>query len=143
MLRRINQALPGLLLGIVFYGLALWLVGIWFVGDRIQYTVGLWIGVALAAGMTVNMAIVILDTVEAMEENRSSRKPLLYAVVRYVVLVAAFLAVWYLKIGNVIAMFAGVMGLKIAAYLQPFTHKFSVALQGRSLHGRRIKNKKI
>ena len=51
MLRRINQALPGLLLGIVFYGLALWLVGIWFVGDRIQYTVGLWIGVALAAGM--------------------------------------------------------------------------------------------
>ncbi len=143
MLRRINQALPGLLLGIVFYGLALWLVGIWFVGDRIQYTVGLWIGVALAAGMAVNMAIVILDTVEAMEENRSSRKPLLYAVVRYVVLVAAFLAVWYLKIGNVIAMFAGVMGLKIAAYLQPFTHKFIVALQGRTLHGRRIKNKKI
>ena len=143
MLRRINQALPGLLLGIVFYGLALWLVGIWFVGDRIQYTVGLWIGVALAAGMAVNMAIVILDTVEAMEENRSSRKPLLYAVVRYVVLVAAFLAVWYLKIGNVIAMFAGVMGLKTAAYLQPFTHKFIVALQGRSLHGRRIKNKKI
>ena len=119
MLRRINQALPGLLLGIVFYGLALWLVGIWFVGNRIQYTVGLWIGVALAAGMAVNMAIVILDTVEAMEENRSSRKPLLYAVVRYVVLVAAFLAVWYLKIGNVIAMFAGVMGLKIAAYLHP------------------------
>ena len=127
-------------MGIVFYGLALWLVGIWFVGNRIQYTVGLWIGVALAAGMAVNMAIV---TVEAMEENRSSRKPLLYAVVRYVVLVAAFLAVWYLKIGNVIAMFAGVMGLKIAAYLQPFTHKFIVALQGRSLHGRRIKNKKI
>ena len=143
MLRRINQALPGLLLGIVFYGLALWLVGIWFVGDRIQYTVGLWIGVALAAGMAVNMAIVILDTVEAMEEKRSSRKPLLYAVVRYVVLVAAFLAVWYLKIGNVIAMFAGVMGLKIAAYLQPFTHKFIVAFQGRSLHGRRMKNKKI
>ena len=143
MLRRINQALPGLLLGIVFYGLALWLVGVWFVGDRIQYTAGLWIGVALAAGMAVNMAIVILDTVEAMEENRSSRKPLLYAIVRYAVLVAAFLAVWYLKIGNVIAMFAGVMGLKIAAYLQPFTHKFIVAFQGRSLHGRRMKNKKI
>lgn len=139
MLRRINQALPELVLGIVLYGLVVWLAGIWFVEGRIQYTAGLWIGVALAAGMAVNMAVVILDAVEAMEEGRSSRKPLLYAVVRYIVLVAAFLAVWYLKIGNVIAMFAGVMGLKIAAYLQPLTHKFIVALQGRIPHGHSVK----
>lgn len=139
MLRRINQALPELVLGIGLYGLVLQLIGVWFVKDRIQYTAGLWIGVALAMGMAVNMAIVILDTVEAMEQGRSSRKSLLYAVVRYVVLVAAFVLVWYLKAGNVVAMFAGVMGLKIAAYLQPFTHKFIVAIRGKALHSRKMK----
>lgn len=139
MLRRINQALPELVLGIALYGLALQVTGIWFVEGRLKYTAGLWIGVALAIGMAINMAVVILDTVEAIEEGRSSRKSLLYAVVRYLVLVASFLAVWYLEIGNVVAMFAGVMGLKIAAYLQPFTHKLMTAVQGRSLHGRRVK----
>lgn len=139
MLRRINQALPELVLGIALYGLALQVTGIWFVEGRLQYTAGLWIGVALAIGMAINMAVVILDTVEAIEEGRSSRKSLLYAVVRYLVLVASFLAVWYLEIGNVVAMFAGVMGLKIAAYLQHFTHKLMTAVQGRSLHGRRVK----
>ena len=139
MLRRINQALPELVLGIALYGLALQVTGIWFVEGRLQYTAGLWIGVALGIGMAINMAVVILDTVEAIEEGRSSRKSLLYAVVRYLVLVASFLAVWYLEIGNVVAMFAGVMGLKIAAYLQPFTHKLMTAVQGRSLHGRRVK----
>ena len=139
MLRRINQALPELVLGIALYGLALQVTGIWFVEGRLQYTAGLWIGVALAIGMAINMAVVILDTVEAIEEGRSSRKSLLYAVVRYLVLVASFLAVWYLEIGNVVAMFAGVMGLKIVAYLQPFTHKLMTAVQGRSLHGRRVK----
>ncbi len=139
MLRRINQALPGLVLGIALYGAALWAVGVWFAKDRLQYTAGLWIGIALAIGMAINMAIVILDTVEAMEEGRSSRKSLLYAVVRYFVLVASFLAVWYWKVGNVVAMFAGVMGLKVAAYLQPFTHKLMTAAQGRFLCGRKAK----
>ena len=74
MLRRINQALPELVLGIALYGLALQVTGIWFVEGRLQYTAGLWIGVALAIGMAINMAVVILDTVEAIEEGRSSRK---------------------------------------------------------------------
>lgn len=139
MLRRINQALPELVLGIVLYGATLQAAGVWFVEDRMQYTAGLWIGAALAVGMAINMAIVILDTVEAMGEGRSSKKPLLYAIVRYLVLVASFLAVWYFKIGNVIAMFAGVMGLKASAYLQPFTHKLMTAVLGKSHHGRRVK----
>ena len=35
MLRRINQALPELLAGILLYGLLLQVTGIWFVGDKI------------------------------------------------------------------------------------------------------------
>lgn len=141
MLRRINQALPELLLGIGIYGVLIQVIGVWFVGDKAQYTIGLWAGVALAMGMAINMAIVILDTVDAMAEKRSYRKASLYAVLRYLVVVLAFVVVWYFELGNVIVMFVGVMGLKVSAYLQPVTHKFIVAIQGKCSYSRRVKKR--
>ena len=66
MLRRINAALPELLAGIVLYGIVLQFVGVWFMPDKLQYTIGLWIGIGLALGMAINMAVVILDAVDVM-----------------------------------------------------------------------------
>lgn len=132
MLRRINQALPELLLGIVLYGVLIQIAGVWFVEDKVQYSVGLWAGIILATGLAVNMAVVILDTVEAMAEKRSYRKASLYAVLRYLAVVLGVIVVWYFELGNVLAMFAGVMGLKVSAYLQPVTHKFMIAMQEKS-----------
>lgn len=37
----------------------------------------------------------------------------------------------YFEIGNVIVAFVGVMGLKVGAYVQPFTHKVILKLLGR------------
>ena len=138
MLRRINQVLPELLCGIIIYGALIQAAGIWFAEDKVRYTTGLWAGIILAMGMAVNMAVVILDTVDAMAEKRYYRKAALYAVLRYLAVVFAFVVVWYFELGNVIVMFAGVMGLKIAAYLQPITHKFIV----RGKNSRSHENKK-
>ena len=124
MLRRINQALPGLLFGILAYGVVVQLAGMWFVEDRVQYTVGLWFGIVVAMGMAINMAIVILDAVDTMAERRSTVRTTLFSLLRYLVVVFVFFIVWYFKLGNPIVMFIGVMGLKVSAYLQPFTHKF-------------------
>ena len=52
MLKRINDALPGLVFGIVFYGIVVQLIGVWFVTDKISYSIGLWYGIAIAVGMT-------------------------------------------------------------------------------------------
>ena len=136
MLRRINQALPELLAGIVLYGLLLQITGIWFVSDRIRYSTGLWAGIFLAAGMAVNMAIVIFDTVEELAEGRYSKRASLYAALRYLAVVLAFGIVGYFELGNVVVMFAGVMGLKVSAYLQPITHKFLSAFQKKYFHGK-------
>ena len=38
MLRRINDALPGLVLGIIVYGVIVELAGVWFVTDKVRYT---------------------------------------------------------------------------------------------------------
>lgn len=124
MLKRINPVLPELILELVLYGIVIQLAGVWFVEDRLRYSTGLWIGIAVAAGMAINMAVVILDTVDSMAEKRASRKSAVFAVVRYFVAAAAIVITGVFNLGNLITMFIGIMGLKVAAYLQPFAHKF-------------------
>ncbi len=136
MLRRINQALPELLAGILAYGMLIQITGIWFVSDRVRYSTGLWAGIILAMGMAVNMAVVIFDTVEEMTEGRSSRRASLYGALRYLAVVLAFGIVGYFNLGNIVVMFLGVMGLKVSAYLQPLTHKFLAVLQKKYFHGK-------
>lgn len=46
MIKRLNKALPALLLGIVLYGLLVQFIGVWFVKDKLLYSTGLWIGIA-------------------------------------------------------------------------------------------------
>lgn len=136
-LKRINPVLPELLLELGIYGLVIQLAGVWFVEDKLRYSTGLWIGIAVAAGMAVNMAVIILDSVEMAAEKRASTKAALFSALRYILVVAVFAVTGYFKLGNLITMFIGVMGLKIAAYLQPFTHRFIMKHTGRgeiSLH---------
>ena len=47
MLKRLNDALPELVLGIIVYGIVVELAGVWFVTDKLRYTTGLVIGIAL------------------------------------------------------------------------------------------------
>lgn len=123
MLKRINPVLPELILELIIYGLVIQFTGVWFVEDKLRYSTGLWIGIVAAALMAINMAVVILDSVELMAEKKASRRSALFAAVRYIVVVAAFVITGIFNLGNLITMFIGVMGLKVAAYLQPFTHK--------------------
>lgn len=120
MLRRLNEALPGLLLGILSYGLLIQITGVWFVEDKLRYSTGLWIGIALAAGMAVHMAMVIEEIV-----NQGKGRAIVTAksIFRYAVVVMVFFVMMKFQIGNLITAFLGIMGLKAAAYMQPFIHK--------------------
>lgn len=131
MLRRINEALPELILGIILYGLVVELIGVWFVADKLRYSTGLLIGIALAAGMAVNMAIVLEDAVGLVGQNHAQAKIIAKSILRYLIVVIVFFVMMKLKLGNLITAFLGVMGLKVAAYLQPFTHKAILKLTGR------------
>ena len=102
----------------------------WFVDDKQQYTIGLWIGILLAMGMAVNMAVVILDAVDVMASTGTAVRTGFWSVLRYVVVIGAFVGVWYFEVGNLLVMFLGVMGLKVSAYLQPLLHRFILRLRG-------------
>ena len=131
MRRRINEALPGLVAGIIIYGIAVQLVGVWFVEDKLMYTTGLWFGIAVAVGLAINIATVILDSVTLGDEEHARRRIIAKSVLRYVVVVILFMILGYFQLGNLFTAFLGVLGLKISAYLQPLLEKALSKLSGR------------
>ena len=123
MLRRINPALPGLLAGIVIYGLVFQFAGVWFVEDKIGYSIGLWYGIAIGIGMAVNLATVIYDAVTFDGEGNANKRVAAKSMLRYIVVAILLGILGYFEFGNLFAAFIGVMGLKVSAYLQPLFHK--------------------
>ena len=91
MLKRINDALPELILGILIYEIVVEFTGIWFVKDKLGYSNGLLIGAATAIGMAIHMAVVLRDSMDMAESGRTRRIALQY-VLRYLVVVAVFFA---------------------------------------------------
>ena len=132
MLRRLNDVLPELILGIIVYGIVAELIGILFVADKLAYSIGLAVGLLVACGMAINMASVILDTMDGYTgESQARVRVAVKAAFRYCIVAVIFAAMAIFEFGNFYAAFIGVFGLKIAAYLQPFTHKVILKLQGR------------
>ena len=131
MLRRINDALPGLVLGIVIYGIVVEVVGVWFVEDKLRYSTGLLIGISLAIGLAVNIAVVIRDAVEIYGADGARTRLIIKSVLRYLVVVIVFFVMMKFNLGNLFTAFIGVLALKVSAYLQPFAHKVILKLQGR------------
>lgn len=128
MLKRLNKVLPELILGILIYGILVQITGVWLVEDKVLYSTGLWIGIALAIGMAIHMAVVIEDAVSL---GSGQGKIITMSLLRYIVVVLVFGVTMYFHLGDPIVTFIGVMGLKIAAYVQPFFHKVILKLQGR------------
>ncbi|MBR1571109.1 MAG: hypothetical protein IJ655_00040 [Lachnospiraceae bacterium] len=120
-LRRLNEALPGLVIGIIVYGLILQFTGVWFVTDKIRYSSGLWIGIGCAIGMAIHLAMVIEEAVRLGDGN--TKRLSVKSVLRYAVVVIIIFIMMYFNLGNLITAFLGILGLKVSAYAQPFMHK--------------------
>lgn len=123
-IRDINSALPGLLFGIVLFGLVCQIVGVFLVADKFHFSIGLWIGVLTALAMALHMAISLnsaLDRDEKGAQAAATRQNL----IRYLTVVLIFGILMITQAGNPIAAFVGIMGLKISAYLQPLFAKLS------------------
>lgn len=120
MLKRLNEALPGLVLGIIIYGVLLQLTGVWLADDKLRYSTGLWIGIACALFMAVHMAMSIEDAVSIGTEDGAKKKTIASAMFRYMIVLAVFVVMCYFHLGMILPAFFGVLGLKFSAYAQPF-----------------------
>ena len=121
-IRRLNEALPGLLIGIVLYAVIVELVGVWFFEDKIRFTIGLIIGASCAIFMAINIAMVIEESVRIGEGHEKLLA--VKSVLRYLVVVVVFMIMMLLNLGNLISAVIGVIGLKVSAYAQPLLYKY-------------------
>lgn len=117
-----NDSLLDLIVGIVAFGALVELIAIWFVSDKIQFSVGLAFGVVIAIFMAIHMAYT-LDRSLDLDEGTAMKKMQSGSFFRYGIVVCLVMLMTYFKVGNPLAAFAGIMGMKVSAYLAPFTHK--------------------
>ena len=119
--KKINRALVELWIGILFTGLLCQFIGMWFADNKVLYSVALWIGIVLGLITVVHMYRT-LD--RALDLGAEAQKVVTTAnLVRYGCVVIVFLIVLLTEVLNPLITFMGLMSVKVAAYLQPFTHK--------------------
>ncbi len=120
-IKKIHRALLELWLGILFTGLLIQLTGMWFVANKVLYTLALWLGIVMAFLMVLHMYRTLERTLEL---GAGAQKAMTIAnLVRYACVVVVFVIILVTGVLNPLITFLGLMSVKVAAYLQPFTHK--------------------
>lgn len=123
-IRNWNRTLLELELGIMVFGAVCQAAGVWFLTDKAYYSSGLWLGILIALWAGAHMSHGLERAFDGPEEEVTKRLAR-GSVIRYTAIVLAYGAVALSGAGSPITAFVGLMGLKVSAYLWPFTHKFT------------------
>ena len=115
-----SQTLNEMFLGILAFGAVIWIAGIWFVKDRLLFSSGLWLGILIAC-MAVWHMWKGLDV--GLDLDNATKYITRQNMIRYGLIVISYSLICVWEMGNPVAAFIGIMGIKAGAYLQPLTHK--------------------
>lgn len=117
-----NSTLIELLMGILVVGILCQLVCLLFFHQYAYNAIGLWVGIAIAAGMAIHMQRSIEDGLDLMGESgvKYMQKS---SAIRMLAVCAVMAVVLYFDWGNPLTLIVGVMALKLAAYMQPLMHR--------------------
>lgn len=122
MIKRINLVSKELIIGILICGVVFQLAFMWLSDSKLLFTSGLWIGITISVCVAFHMNWSIENALEMDEKSAVShmRKTFL---LRIIVIAGLFFGTYLLNLGDVVAVFLGLFGLKIGAYLQPLLHR--------------------
>lgn len=121
--KKINPTLFDLCLGIFIWGILCQIV-ILLVRNVPEYSIGLWIGVVLGIVGSVHMWWTLERSLDMVSKG-ASRTVGAQSLIRYAVLVVVMALLAVSGFSNPLFAFLGYMGMKAAAYMQPFTRKIS------------------
>ena len=121
-LSEINESLPDLMFGILVFGIAAELLPIWFIEDKIGYSIGLFIGIISALFSAWHMAYTLSRAVD-YDEASATKQLQKGTALRYGIQLILIVILSVSGIGSPIAAFIGMFTLKVSAYAAPFTHK--------------------
>lgn len=116
-----HPTLKELLVGICVWGIIFGAVFIWFAQSRLSFFLSLLAGVFVAGAMAFHMLRFVEDSLELPQED-ASKHMAKGAAIRMAVIIALVLVFVKLE-GNVLALFLGLLTLKLGAYTQPLTHR--------------------
>lgn len=107
--------------GIVFIGIICQLVGAVIVERQVYYAKSLWFGILMALVASVHM----YRTLDRGLDFGADASKIIFRgyLFRYAFLVFVLAVVMVTEVMNPLVLFMGYMSLKVAAFLQPFTHK--------------------
>lgn len=130
MVKKISEILKELVVGILIFGLIAQIIGAFVVETQWIYALGLWVGVITAIIMAYHMERSISLALD-LGDGDAQKYVQKNSTIRYAGVIIIFIAVGLINKHSVVPCFMGVMGLKVAAYLQPFTHKIILKVRGR------------
>lgn len=120
-LRNKNRTLLEMHLGMVFFGIICQIAGALTIGNRWNYALSLWFGVAFAVAGSIHMCRTLdRALLSGSEASGIVTRGYLF---RYVIVAAVLIVVSVTETMNPLVFFLGYMSLKVTAYLQPITHK--------------------
>lgn len=123
-----NHTLFELLFGIILFGIIFQVICILVSKDYLYNAIGLWCGVAIACFMAIHMKRSIEDALDLTPDDATKHMQKSYGI-RMTVVVIAVVVVLVTKIGNPIMLVIGIFPLKLAAYIQPITHRIFLWLE--------------
>lgn len=126
---KINETLSELIAGILVSGAVIQAIDLvvaavhpQFANARLPFSIGLWIGIVTAIGLSAHMyrSIDLALDMPPGDAEKYMRKAYL---LRTIAILAVAGIVTYFEFGYVMAAFLGMLCLKFGAFLQPLIHK--------------------
>ena len=128
---KLDDTVKELLVGILAYEVVAQIIGSILIcifmenGSIIKYSIGLWIGAALAIASALHMWWCLNKNLSDNSDREGSARAFAVGqnLLRYFVILAVFAGLCLTTFSYPLAAFAGIMGLKIGAYIQPLVSK--------------------
>lgn len=121
-----NRTLLEMQAGMVFFGILCQVAGFAFAKDQSGYALALWLGIAFAFAGSIHMYRTLERALFCGQD--APRMVTRGYLLRYALFALALFLVAMTEVMNPLVFFLGYMSLKVAAYIQPITHKLCNAL---------------
>ncbi len=119
-----DNVLKELILGTIFFGIVVALIGIWWVDEKRLFLLGLSIGIMLSVWRAVHIQRSLMVLLDCAEKQAQSKMIVSYATRTLAIFVVLGMMI-YMDMGtmSVLMCFVGLFGLKAGAWMQPYTHR--------------------
>jgi hypothetical protein len=112
----INATLFDMIIGAIIFGLLCQATVVWFVSDKSKYSLGLWLGIAVAIAYIIHLWWSINHYLH-FGTAAAARVARRHTLLRYLAVAAVLLVTAITNFVHLLAVFLGIMGIKAAALL--------------------------